>query len=225
VLQLYPKVSHYHVLFTVAPYLILFVLVVFEVFQWCIRQWGEAGPSRMARLGLGACVLVLPLLFVPTTLRIKAAIIQASTVHPRTALQGLRLTPKDAEALDGVTEFIQRRTVPSEPIFIYPASPMFYLTAQRPNPTRFSYLPSGYIGIDQQQEIIGVLNARNVRWVIWDQELIERWGVRPADKPLVDYIQQQFHPAHYVQSYVIHERSANTSSEPPSVAAVQYGAR
>lgn len=57
---------------------------------------------------------------------------------------------------------------PGEPIFAYPYCPSYYFLTQATNVTRFSVLQSGYNTPDQVAEVIGSLESKRVKHVLWD---------------------------------------------------------
>jgi hypothetical protein len=59
--------------------------------------------------------------------------------------------------------------VPSgEEIFAYPYIPMYYFLAATTNPTRYSVLVYHYNTPSQFEEVVRVLEQRQVRYVVWN---------------------------------------------------------
>jgi hypothetical protein len=99
------------------------------------------------------------------------------------------------DAVGGVVSYIRERTSPDESIFVYPTLPMFYFLADRPNATRFGHVYPGAATAEEQLEIISRLEARRVRYVVWDQFWVGEWnaaGNSDLNKALVDYLLHTF---------------------------------
>ena len=96
-----------------------------------------------------------------------------------------------AEVIRRTVEVIRRNTVQGEPIFVFPYAPMFYVLADRPNPTSFdgvfAHLPSeaGF-----EEGIVQALQNSDVRVVV-----VDRGGVSALGWPtgsLKAYLDKRF---------------------------------
>lgn len=67
-------------------------------------------------------------------------------------------------------EFIESRIPAGEAVFAYPYSPSYYFLHKLRNPTRFSLMTYNYNTTEQYEEVIRVLEAERVEYVIWDVE-------------------------------------------------------
>ncbi len=98
---------------------------------------------------------------------------------------------------------------PGAPVFVYPADPMIYLLTDHPNPTREDYLPAGYLDTARQQDVIDRLKSTRTRFVIWDQDQVDRWGLAATDRLLVDYIWRSYQPVSAERAWILLERNAH----------------
>jgi hypothetical protein len=121
------------------------------------------------------------------------------------------LTPVSSrDAIGGVAHYLQQQTAPGEPIFVYPTLPMFYYLADRPNPTRFGHVYPAAATLDEQREMIAALEARQVRFVVWDQYWVDEWGrdgKHLLNKPLTDYLLTTFRTQRMIGPFYILIRS------------------
>jgi len=92
------------------------------------------------------------------------------TTHPFTTRVGSVAMFKS----DPVLTFLDDHVAPGEEIFLFTYSPMYYFLSSTTNPTRYSILMYGYNTRSQFEEVIQVLEQRQVRYVLWDTFLEER---------------------------------------------------
>lgn len=109
-------------------------------------------------------------------------------------------------AIGGTAHYLRERTAPGEPIFVYPTLPMFYYLADRPNPTRFGHAYPGVATPAEVEEMIATLEARRVRYLVWDQFWVNEWGLGDRhllNKPLTDYLLATYQTEVSIGSYHI----------------------
>ncbi len=131
-----------------------------------------------------------------------AMLLLAPTWTDRLAYLGQAFTPvadvmapeQTAADLNGLVADIQQRTQPGEPIFVYPTSPLIYVLAERPNPTRFDHLNPGAASAEQLEQLIADLQRSGTRLVVISDFWESVWGP-PGDNALLeDWIN-----AHYTE--------------------------
>jgi hypothetical protein len=69
--------------------------------------------------------------------------------------------------------------------FVYPTSPLLYVLADRPNPTRFDHLNPGAASSDQIRQVIGNLQESGVRLVVVSDFWRSVWGP-PGDNAALE---------------------------------------
>jgi hypothetical protein len=105
---------------------------------------------------------------------------------------GLVVPEQTRSDLEGVVAEIQVRTQPNEPIFVYPTSPLLYVLAERPNPTRFDHLNPGAADERQIEQIIRDLEGSRVRLIVVSDYWQTVWGAPGANAPLEDWLARHF---------------------------------
>jgi hypothetical protein len=94
--------------------------------------------------------------------------------EPRSAIAGVDAPVQTADDLRATIDDIQQRTRPGEPIFVYPTSPLLYVLADRPNPTRFDHLNPGAATPGQIEQVVADLSG--VRVVAVSDFWLNAWG-------------------------------------------------
>jgi hypothetical protein len=135
---------------------------------------GAAAASRLRPAFAAAAVTAALALVAPT---IASRLIYVAS--PRAPIDGVRAPAETAADLQALVAEIQHRTSPGEPIFVYPTSPLVYVLAERPNPTRFDHLNPGAATRPQLQQAIRDLRAGGVRLVVVSDYWRAAWG-RPG---------------------------------------------
>ena len=80
------------------------------------------------------------------------------------------------------------QTVPSRELFCYPILSSLYLTVGAHNPTRFQFLLPAYSGPAQMEEVIGVLERRQLPYIVALTRFVA------ADDPVVAYLRRDYEP-------------------------------
>jgi hypothetical protein len=75
---------------------------------------------------------------------------------------------------DPVLTQLDNRVSSGEEIFVYPSNPMYYFLTQTRNPIRFSGLMYNYNSRADFENAIHTLDRRQVKYVVWDSEYMER---------------------------------------------------
>ncbi|MFN0072123.1 MAG: ArnT family glycosyltransferase [Chloroflexota bacterium] len=127
--------------------------------------------------------------------------------HPRAPVI---LPSHAARGYRGVLEYIDARTSPGEPIFVFPVAPMFYFLADRPNPTRYNHLQPGVADDAAQRRMADELV--DVKFVVWDHLGVVEWGTQQAYKTLNDHIWYCYTPREDFPPFVVMERNDNCSA-------------
>jgi len=96
--------------------------------------------------------------------------------------------------------FVEAHVDAGEEIFVYPYFPSLYFLSGTTNPTRNSILMYNYNTSEQFQEVIGILDRRKVRHVIWETTLMQDTAINfPGSKPpnSNDLIMEPYLESHY----------------------------
>ncbi|MDP8921863.1 MAG: glycosyltransferase family 39 protein [Chloroflexota bacterium] len=191
-LALYPRMDVAHVMFASPP---LFVVGAWGL-AWAYR--GLAGRvSPLGKVLVFVSLLVVPVAAAAPHVYWRYVTLvhpdpRASTPPAYVALELARadvLVPENvAESIRGAVRFVQAGTPPGEPFFAYPAVPMFYFLAERPNPTRFDHVIPGALTADDRRQVIRDLDASKPRYVLWDHSGVVYWRSDTTARDLSDYI-------------------------------------
>jgi hypothetical protein len=183
----YPIVDVPHLAWSAGVLLVVGAILLGRIQAWLIRQWNLTPPREAA---LFAALLVVPVLaalpvligwrvgyFLEGDLVIGRPTVRRPLVplENLTFAQGLWATRDARDELIAVVRAIDERTVPGEPIFVYPASPLLYVLAERPNPTRLAHIYPGTVSRPQVAELVRTLEETRVRTVV-----ISSYSLLPA---------------------------------------------
>jgi hypothetical protein len=118
---------------------------------------------------------------------------------------------------DRALQFLQQHTLRGEPVFIYPYRPVYNFLSHTENPTRFSYFLYGWHTPAQFKEAVGDLEAKRVRYVLWDTTQSEHLGSTfplyrppPRSKQLMErYLESRYHQIAFENGLRVMERIPN----------------
>lgn len=102
---------------------------------------------------------------------------------------------------DDLLMFLNERVKPGEEILLYPYCPTYYFLSATTNPTPYSLLIYNYNTREQFQEVVGILERRRVRYVIWFTAFLPAaekehfWGSQPVSPD--DLIVEPYLESHY----------------------------
>ncbi len=121
-----------------------------------------------------------------------------------------------AQKPDAAMEFLLAHTYPGQDVFVYPYRPLYYFLADLRNPTRFSALVYDPGIVPFFKEAIRDLEAKKVRYVLWDttlagQKLTAMFPAYrvPPDNQLVmePYLESHYHQIALENGFRILERN------------------
>ena len=107
------------------------------------------------------------------------------------------------QQLRSVVGRIQARSRPGERIFVYPAAPLLYYLADRPNATRFNHVFPGLLSADDELEAVAALAQRPAVLVVWDAPGALAWQSGDANRRLTDFIWERYAAESEVANYVV----------------------
>jgi len=154
---------------------------------------GTVALQRVRPLAAGVLVAWATFLCVPI-LQYRVDQVAQATV----AIQGipganaLRVPAQTWSDLLNTIAEIQHRTAPSEPILVYPSSPLLYALSARPNPTRFDHLNPGAATPVQLQQAIEQLRAADVRLIVVSDYWRHAWGPPGGNASLEEWLFGRF---------------------------------
>jgi hypothetical protein len=200
--QLFPRVSYMHLLLTIGPFLVLLESLRARLWNWA------AAPVRVVwRPLLFGPLLLFPALLLPVQVNLRLLALAQSHDLALPHAAGIQTNGETAAQLRFARQGL-KSLGPNDSLFAYPAMPYAYLLLGHANPTRENYLPGGYWGEDRQRLTIAQLEQAQPRFVLWDQELVDRWGLFAADRLLVNYLWTRYRAIGSAQHWVLLQREA-----------------
>lgn len=205
----FPRVDDIHLLHAALP---LFVAAT----GLAAHAWRAAPRWSLARLLVLVVIVGLPAVSVSSTTTWRAvAFLVPDAARPHVAEYAefsharapVVLPAHAARSYRGLLDYIEARTAPGEPIFVFPVAPMFYFLADRPNPTRYNHLQPGVADEAAQRRMIDELTLAGVRYVVWDHLGVIDWGTQIAYQTLNDFIWHCFTPREDFPPFVVLERN------------------
>lgn len=106
---------------------------------------------------------------------------------------GVFMRPLDRDACRDAIRFIQANTAPEDPIFVFPYHSLLYFLCKRPNPTRFYLLWPIKIFPFMDEEIIAVLEQKQVQYLIYSPNPLPSVGTFERIAPkIAEYVKHQY---------------------------------
>lgn len=180
-----------HIAF-IAP---LFLVAIAESADWLLRRSSHlaavASRSQAVRfLPLVAGSVAAVLLLVTFTLHLRRSFVRKHASFPfaRQTAFGRVVFAREKEAIlyDRVADLL--RGDPSREIFCYPGVSHLYLLLPANNPTRYGFFVSGYSTPAQIQEVLDILEARRVRYIVY------LYPPQVSHDPVIEYLQNAYEP-------------------------------
>jgi hypothetical protein len=215
----YPRIDEVHLTWAACLPLATGAVVVGQLHAYLAERWRT---GRVGRVMLGVALLAVPVAtFLPGIgARADGALDLArdghlaphratawTTMH-LAAVDGVLVADQQATSLQAVVEFVDSNTVPGEPIFAYPSSPLVYVMADRPNPTRFAHLYPGAASSDELKRVIAILDQTPVRLLVVSYSALSFWGPPAQNAPLEVYLSQNYHEAERFREYRLFMRNS-----------------
>jgi hypothetical protein len=197
----YPRMDALHLAWSATLLLVVGAVVMAGTHAW-LTQRGRSGRFHKALVASSLfgvlLVAALPGLYDRASVLYEA---NPNTGWPeRTGLLamdrprmigGFRLDAAAAYQLRDVLAYLDTETSPDEPIFVYPSSPLLYVLADRPNPTRFSHVYPGMSTADQQA-LTSSLDSAGVHTIVVSDAWLDFWGSTESDGVITAYLHMAF---------------------------------
>jgi hypothetical protein len=148
------------------------------------------------------------------SLFVLAAIYVAPALSARTPIE-TRRGQLFGQTQDQVLQFLLKNTRPGDDIFIYPHFPNYYFLSGTRNPTRLSFYVHGWNPPEQFREAAPRLEAKHVRFVLWDPGVddmlhvwLPRYKTAPANEQIIEpYLESHYHQLGSASTFRIMERN------------------
>ena len=225
-LQQYPRTDETHLLYA-AP--LLWVAGAYALSR--LHRWLLAEAPALRTRSVGPAVAFFALLTLPLaavwpsldarldeiTGRDAGSFLPAERRFVTLGLPGASVHIGEGEAarLLPVIDYLKTHSRPGERIFVYPAAPLLYYLADRPNATRFNHILPGLLSADEQAEAISALEHSPAVLIVWDAQHALEWETGNARR-LTDYIWDSYQVEANIADYVIMGRKATVAVAAPS---------
>src|SRR5258708_2064441 len=184
-----------HLAWSAGMLLVIGAAVLDRLHTWLAARWDL---SRRSRMTLAAALLVVPMLAASAQLvgwrALPYVTPDAAPGAPQLqslvrldtlpVVDNLWLSPAVRDELSRLVDELHRGTAPGEPIFVYPAAPLIYLLAERPNPTRYDHLYPGTVPPAELVRLVATLEQTHLPTVV------------PSEYSLLDPPQRHTPPFH-----------------------------
>jgi hypothetical protein len=197
----YPRMDTLHLAWSAPLLLVVGIAVIARAHAWLVRN-GHTGHARAALVG-ASFFSVLLASAVPG-LYDRAGVLYTSnpdtgwpertgllTLERPPIIAGFRLDAAAAYQLRDLLAYLDAETPAGEPIFVYPSSPLVYVLADRPNPTRYSHVYPG-LALADQQALTSTLDSAGVRTVVVSDAWLDFWGSTESDSAITAYLDTVF---------------------------------
>ena len=176
----YPRMDAPHALWSGALLWVVGAFLLWQIFQRLL------GFSQRGARGLAVALLLWPaLLLYPHVFSRAQEFLLFQPAPPFVAARGvaevgLPAAPLEAQAdlaydLRVLSWRVRDLTAEAEPIFAYPAVPIAYLLADRPNATAYAHIFPGLVSLADEQRLIAALERQQTRLLVRDRIGVEEF--------------------------------------------------
>lgn len=182
----YPRLDVTHLAWSAGIPFVVGAIALDRAERWLVAR-GRLTTRRAA--ALYPALLVVPLLAAMPTLAWRGSPFMVANnevgsflavpqrqVAGIPALEGVWAPARSVDDVERTVAEIRARTAPGEPIFVYPSSPLLYVAADRPNPTRFAHLYPGAATPAELAEVQRILAETPVRLVVISDFWLRAWS-------------------------------------------------
>lgn len=214
----YPRIDEVHLAWSAGLPLATGAVVLGHLYSALLRRWQVGGLGRYVVAGAlvlvpSATVLLNLLVTNEDFVTVHNNISMALKFVPRTRLTaptivaGMTVSTDEANTLVLAAQYVAANSAPGEPIFVYPTSPLLYVLADRPNPTRFAHLYPGAATPAELNDVIASLDRFPVQLVVVFESDLAYWGPPEDNAPLESYLVDHYHPVAQFDEYRVLHRN------------------
>jgi hypothetical protein len=215
----YPRVDEVHLTWAACLPLATGAVLLDQLHMYLAARWRT---GHVARGMLGVALLTVPVATVFPGISARGEgffdLSSGGQLAPHLAhnwitlhlpsVDGVVVSDEQAGTLQAVVGTVDSNTAPGEPIFVYPSSPLLYVMAERPNPTRFAHLYPGAASTDELARVIATLDQTPVRVVVVSYADLAFWGPAAENAPLEAYLSQNYRERARFHEYRVFMRTS-----------------
>ena len=197
----YPRMDTLHLAWSAPLLLVVGALGLARAHRALTSRW-HTGSVHGGLVAAGLCSVVL--IAAMPALYLRAGVLfntypetgwpERSWLRPLerpTMVAGFQIGAAAAYQLQDLLDYLAVHTSPREPIFVYPSSPLLYILADRPNPTRYSHVYPG-MSAASQKDLADTLDRARVRTVVVSDAWLDFWGSTEHDGVIDAYLNSAF---------------------------------
>ena len=214
----YPRIDEVHLAWSAGLPLATGAVVLGHLYSALLRRWQVGGLGRYVVAGAlvlvpSATVLLNLLVTNEDFVTVHNNVSMALKFVPRTRLTappivaGMTVSTDEANTLVLAAQYVAANSAPGEPIFVYPTSPLLYVLADRPNPTRFAHLYPGAATPAELNDVIASLDRFPIQLVVVFESDLAYWGPPEDNAPLESYLVDHYHPVAQFDEYRVLHRN------------------
>ncbi len=165
----------------------------------------QRGAARAASAILLALLLAFPAFFIAHSIAYKGYSLISSRGALEISGETVRVPEPLARDTNGLTAYLRSSMGPQDELVALPFDSMLYVMLGKKNPTRYDYVLRDVTG-EQQREIIGGLQTRQVRFVAYDSVEIDGFTMQEYAPELYRYISANYRNESQFGTYTVFER-------------------
>ncbi len=213
----YPRADEFHLTWSAGLALATGAVVLPRVYGHLVHRWQAEAGRYLLTLAFALLPLATGLwnmgfrggsfVHVASISAFPFRLVQMVTLTDVPAASGILIPGGQNATLLAAVRCVDANTAPGEPIFVYPTSPLVYVLADRPNPTRFDHLYPGAATPAEIEDVIATLQQAPVNVVVVNESDLAFWGVPLENAPLETYVASTYHEIAEFGPYRVLRRS------------------
>ncbi|MCA1644314.1 MAG: hypothetical protein LC797_02210 [Chloroflexi bacterium] len=213
----YPRVDEVHLAWSAALPLATGAIVLARLCTELTHHWWLTGLSRYL---LTSALLIVPVASVLDNVGIRSdgfvalsegglplRLLTTTTLTGPPTVDGMAVNVDQANSLIAAAQFVTAHTASGEAIFVYPTSPLLYVLADRPNPTRYAHLYAGAATPAELNQVIATLDETPVNLVVVSESDLDFWGLPGVNAPLETYLVDRYREIARFGPYLVLHRN------------------
>lgn len=206
----FPRADFGHLLYNMSMGYVVFVLLIERLYKAAIHGLGHG----WALLGLLCLVLLLarPAVEYPTRLTLWTLGVRTTPVD--NARAGVKASAHEAKTLAEVLAQVAQIKARGEEIFVLPNAPMLFFLGDMRNPTRYDVLMQGNYAPGTMQEVMNLLNERQIPWVVLHHQPVDEQTLEDYAPEFVAFLKAHYQSTSRTGDYEFFSRQSRLTTPP-----------
>ncbi|MFM2449117.1 MAG: hypothetical protein RIS44_1567 [Pseudomonadota bacterium] len=184
----FPRSDFGHLLYNMATGYLVFILLIEHLFKATMHALGRSS----AVLGLCCLVLLLARPALEYPLRLTLWTLNTRNTPLDNPRAGVTLSVQEAATLNEVLATLTQIKSRGEEVFVLPHAPMLFFLGDLRNPTRYDVLMQGNYAPGTMQEVMSILNQRQVPWVVLRHKPVDNQTLQDYAPEFVAFLQSNY---------------------------------